>query len=131
LDLENYQKAEESFWELITIIRRNEKKISKEILEKVEEILAQVRIVMSCYVGIVDYKSALSSLKKVLKANYGKFPKEIQEKINKAHEGSFYFLTIITNSPFILGARLWREGGVWEGELRRGLKKSGSFLSLF
>ena len=102
MGLENYRKAEKSFWELVTIIRRNEKKISKEILEKVEEILAQVRRVMRCHMGTVDYESALSSLKKVLRKNYRKFPKEIKEKINKAHEGSFYFLTIITNSPFIL-----------------------------
>lgn len=102
MSLENYRKAEKSFWELVTIFRGNEKKIPKEISEKVEEILEQVRRVMRCHMGTVDYESALSSLKKVLKGNYRKFSKEIKEKIDKALKGSFYFPTMTTNSPFIL-----------------------------
>jgi len=84
-------KTEKSFWELVTMIQRNEKEIPKEIFEKVEEILVKVRGVMSCHMGTVDYESALSSLKKVLKRNYRKLPKEIKEKINNAHSGFFIF----------------------------------------
>lgn len=77
-------KEREIFWNLINIIGKNKKKIPSQILTKVKEISEEVQKVMRCPMGRVDYESALSTLTKFLKENYGKIPKEIQEKIKEA-----------------------------------------------
>lgn len=74
----------EIFWSLIAIIRKNRKKIPEQILTKVGKISADVERVMGCPMGRVDYNAVLSTLTKLLKENYGKIPKEIQEKIKEA-----------------------------------------------